>query len=122
MDAKSTLDKFARAAGFAGGVHWMHNYALMFIRDPDPLLHEDTKQWLYLRDVPQLSSAEQLDGCLRSVMVAESWNDAAAKVCRALARDSLYVGRTKIGKSTSGAAEFIVECGLLGLGGEEEEG
>lgn len=120
MDAKSTIDKFARAAGFAGGAHWMYNYALMFIRDPDPLLHEDTKQWLYLRDVPQLSSVEQLDGHLRPVMTAVSWNDAAAKVCRALARDSLYAGRTKIGKSTSGAAEFMVECGLLGLGGEEE--
>ncbi len=118
MDAKSTIDKFARAAGFAGGAHWMHNYALMFIRDPDPILHEDTKQWLYLRD--ELVPETKWGDSLLAVLTAVSWNDAAAKVCRALARDSLYVGRTKIGKSTSGAVEFMVECGLLGLGSEEE--
>lgn len=120
MDAKSSLDKFARAAGFAGGAHWMYNNALMFVKDwHDPILCETMKDWQYVR-TPLVCLGPKYSSAMQDVLLAQSWNDAAAKVCRALARDSLYAGRTKIGKSTSGAAEFMVECGLLGLGGEEE--
>lgn len=118
MDAKSTLDKFAKAAGFAGGAHWMYNNALMFVKPPDPTLPtlgEDTNDWLYVRT--SLAFLEPKHGsAMQDVLLAQSWNDAAAKVYRALDKDSLYVGWTKISKSSCAAAEFMVECSLLGLG------
>lgn len=120
-DAKSSLDKFARAAGFAGGAHWMYNNALMFIKRPDPPSHmHDVSgvDWMYVCTEPMPKTEHGAGAGM--VVRAKSWEDLAARVCRALLEDRLYVHRSKIDKSSDAAAEFMVRCGLLGLDGEEE--
>ena len=115
MDAKSILDTFAKSAGFAGGAHWMYNNALMFVKSSDPALGEYINNWLYVRT--SLASFElKHSSMMQDVVLAQSWNDAVEKVAKALDEDSLYVGGTKISKSSGASAEFMIGCGLLGLG------
>ena len=120
MDAKSAIDKFARAAGFDGGAAWMHDNALMFVKRPDPLSYVDAVNWMYVRTEP-MPKTEHGTGA-DMIVRAKSWEDLAARVRHALVEDSLYVQRSKIDKSSVGAAEFMVEWELLGLGSEEASG
>ena len=119
MDAKSAIDKFARAAGFDGGAAWMHDNALMFVKMPDPLSYVDAVNWMYVRTEPMPKTEH---GGAGTIVRAKSWEDLAARVRHALVEDSLYVQRSKIDKSSASAAEFMVECELLGLGSEEASG
>ena len=120
MDAKSILDTFAKSAGFAGGAHWMYNNALMFVGPSDPALDKALDKvifnWMYVRTSLAYFELEN-SSIMQDVVLAKSWNDAVEKVAKALDEDSLYVGRTKISKSSGAAAEFMIGCGLLGLGG-----
>ena len=115
MDAKEMLQKLAKTCGFDKGAAWMYDKALMFIKGPgpDPFSYRDVVDWMYVCTKPMPKPECDVD--VGIIVRANSWEDLAARVYRALAEDSLYVHRSKIDKNSIGVAEFMINCVLNGL-------